>query len=158
MVTRELVELRTTLSALQTRRSTPAFGARRGPDAALTSDASTLCCSLAQQGMKRRGHCPRLAHQPQHGAGASSSRARAGTAGQVHSALVPEPAPQVRASQLDAHRPKVDELMRTYPDITAQRVFEIRCATRWSFAGGYTGVKVLVRRLRLKVPPTPSLE
>ncbi len=110
---------------------------------------------LAQQGMKRRA-IARALHISRNTVREILEQ-HAQARGQVHSALVPEPAPQVRASQLDEHRPKVDELMRTYPDITAQRVFEILRDER-SFAGGYTGVKVLVRRLRPKAPPTPSLE
>lgn len=61
-----------------------------------------------------------------------------------------------RPSKLDSFRPKIDELFRVYPDITAQRVFEI--LREKGFDGGYTVVKDLVRRLRPKKPPTPSLE
>ena len=61
-----------------------------------------------------------------------------------------------RASKLDPFRPKIDELFRCYPDITAQRVFEI--LREKDFDGGYTVVKDLVRRLRPKKAPTPSLE
>ena len=50
--------------------------------------------------------------------------------------------------KLDEYRGKVDELLATFPDITAQRVFEeLRLA---GFAGGYTGVKTLVRSVRPK--------
>ena len=75
---------------------------------------------------------------------------------QEHSVLTPR-RDTVRPSQLDVHRPRIDQLLATYPDITAQRVFEILCDEA-AFAGGYTGVKVLVRRLRPKARPTPSLE
>jgi transposase len=75
---------------------------------------------------------------------------------QVHSALRPKRA-VVRPSQLDTYRPKLEELLRTYPDITAQRVYEtLRAETE--FRGGYTGVKDLVRRIRPKPAPTPSLQ
>jgi len=73
----------------------------------------------------------------------------------AHSAL-PRPRRVVRPSKLDAYRPRVDELLRKYPDITAQRVFEELRAT--GFRGGYTGVKELVRRIRPAPAPTPSLE
>jgi transposase len=59
-------------------------------------------------------------------------------------------------SKLDPFRPQIDELFRLYPDITAQRVFE-RLGEK-GFDGGYTVVKDLVRRIRPKKAPTPSLE
>jgi transposase len=61
-----------------------------------------------------------------------------------------------RASQLDPFRPQIDELLRLYPDITAQRVFE--CLREKGFGGGYTVVKDLVRRIRPKPAPRPSLQ
>lgn len=72
-----------------------------------------------------------------------------------HSAFVPQRT-CVRPSKLDAFRPKIDELLRQYTTITAQRVFEI--LREQGFDGGYTGVKVLVRRMRPKPTATPSLE
>ncbi len=72
-----------------------------------------------------------------------------------HSAL-PVPRRTARASKLDPLRPRVDKLLRTYPDITAQRVFEI-LREQGSYSGGYTIVKVLLRKLRPK-PVKPSLE
>jgi transposase len=72
-----------------------------------------------------------------------------------HSALVRQPL-RPRASKLDSFRPKVDELLRQYADITAQRVFEI--LREQGFEGGYTGVKELVRRVRPKPAPKASLE
>jgi len=72
-----------------------------------------------------------------------------------HSALK-RPRSNARPSRLDAFRAQIDALLKTYPDITAQRVFEI--LREKGFEGGYTGVKVLVRRIRPKPPPTPSLE
>lgn len=53
---------------------------------------------------------------------------------QGHSALRPR-SPRVRSSALDVHRPKVEGLLGTYPDITAQRVFE-SCMRRRSFGVG----------------------
>lgn len=72
-----------------------------------------------------------------------------------HSTL-PVPRVITRTSKLDSFRPQVDELLRQYLDITAQRVFEI--LRERGFDGGYTGVKDLVRRIRPKPPPKPSLE
>lgn len=72
-----------------------------------------------------------------------------------HSAL-PRRHPQHRPSKLDAFRPRVDELFRLYPDITAQRIFEI--LREEGFDGGYTGVKDLARRIRPTKTPQPSLE
>jgi transposase len=71
-----------------------------------------------------------------------------------HTAL-PAPKTIARPSRLDAFRPRIDGLFATFPDITAQRVFEeLRDA---GFDGGYTAVKVLVRRIRPKPSVTPSL-
>jgi transposase len=63
----------------------------------------------------------------------------------------------VRPSKLEPFRGKVDGLLKTYPDITAQRVYEILRGEQ-GYAGGYTVVKVLVRKMRPKPPPTPSLQ
>lgn len=73
----------------------------------------------------------------------------------THSALR-RPRTFTRASMLDAFRPQIDTLLETYPDITAQRVFEI--LREKGFAGGYTAVKDLVRRIRPRPAPTPSLQ
>jgi transposase len=73
-----------------------------------------------------------------------------------HTAL-PVPRRITRASKADAFRPRVEKLFKCYPDITAQRVFEI-LRDEEGFRGGYTGVKVLVRKLRPKQAPKPSLE
>ena len=72
-----------------------------------------------------------------------------------HSALPARRSIQ-RPSKLDPFRPQIDELFRLYPDITAQRVFEI--LREKNFDGGYTVVKNLVRRIRPKKAPKPSLE
>lgn len=80
----------------------------------------------------------------------------AGAREQAHSALRPKRA-LARPSQLDAHLPKVEELLRSYSGITAQRVFET-LRDEVGFRGGYTGVKDLVRRIRPRPAPTPSLQ
>jgi transposase len=72
-----------------------------------------------------------------------------------HSAL-PTPPTYRRASKLDPLRPQIDELLRLYPNITAQRVFE--CRREKDYDGAYTVVKDLVRRLRPKKAPQPSLQ
>lgn len=75
---------------------------------------------------------------------------------QPHTAL-PAPPASPRPSKLDPFREKVDNLLKTYPDITAQRVLETLCEKE-GYDGGYTGVKELVRRMRPRPAPTPSLE
>jgi len=75
---------------------------------------------------------------------------------QGHAALTPPPPRLPRASKLDRFKPRVDGLFKEYPDITAQRVFEILSGE--SFDGGYTAVKKYVRQVRPKPPPKPSLE
>jgi len=72
-----------------------------------------------------------------------------------HCAL-PTSASLRRASKLDPFRSQIDELFRLYPDITAQRVFEILGAR--GFDGGYTVVKDLVRRIRPRKAPRASLQ
>ena len=74
---------------------------------------------------------------------------------QVHSALA-LPRSSKRPSKLDAFRKRIDGLLELYSDITAQRVFEI--LREEGFDGGYTQVKVLVRNIRPKKAPKPSLE
>jgi transposase len=73
-----------------------------------------------------------------------------------HTAL---PVPRIvkRTSKLDPFRPRIEKLLETYKDITAQRVFEI-LRDEEGYGGGYSVVKVLVRKLRPKPPPKPSLE
>jgi len=73
----------------------------------------------------------------------------------VHSAI-PQKLERARPSKLDSFRPQIDVLLRTYLNITAQRVFEELKGK--GFSGGYTGVKDLVRRIRPKPSPEPSLE
>jgi transposase len=75
---------------------------------------------------------------------------------QPHSALLAR-RPVERPSKLDPFRPWIEELLRTYPDITAQRVLE-RLSQEKGYQGGYTVLRLVVRRLRPKKPPEPSLE
>jgi len=75
---------------------------------------------------------------------------------QPHSAL-PAVREAARASKLDPFRGEIDRLLLAYPDITAQRVFEILRGEK-GYQGGDTIVKDLVRRLRPKPAPTPSLQ
>lgn len=70
-------------------------------------------------------------------------------------ALAPPPKRAPRASKLDAFKPRVAELLARFPDITAQRVFEILRSE--SFDGGYTAVKKHMRTARPAPKPTPSL-
>lgn len=71
------------------------------------------------------------------------------------SALAPPPCRAPRASKLDAFKPRVVELLKRFPDITAQRVFEILRSE--GFDGGYTAVKKHMRRVRPPPKPAPSL-
>jgi len=73
-----------------------------------------------------------------------------------HSAL---PAPRMisRASKLDPFRPRINALLEQYSDITSQRVFE-RLRDEEGYLGGDTIVKELVRKIRKKPAPKPSLE
>ena len=72
-----------------------------------------------------------------------------------HQALAKPPLRAPRASKVDAYQVRVAELLRQYPDITAQRVFET--LREEGFTGGYTAVKKYVRRLRPAPRPQPSL-
>ena len=69
-------------------------------------------------------------------------------------AVPPRPARAPRAAKIDAFKPRVAELMLEFPDITAQRVYEI--LRDEGFDGGYTGVKKHVRVARPKPKPAPS--
>jgi transposase len=73
-----------------------------------------------------------------------------------HSALAPRPVRAPREAKIDAHRARIVDLLARYPDITAQRVFEI--LKDEGFTGGYTGVKKHMRLARPAPKPTPSLE
>lgn len=75
---------------------------------------------------------------------------------QPHLALPARPS-VVRPSKLDPFRTAIEQMLTTYPDITAQRVFEILRGEK-DYQGGDSIVKQLVRELRPKPPPTPSLQ
>ena len=72
-----------------------------------------------------------------------------------HVAIEPRPSRVPRPTKLDAYKRRVTELMGRFPDITAQRVFEV--LKDEGFDGGYTGVKRYVRSLRPPPKPAPSL-
>jgi len=67
-------------------------------------------------------------------------------------ALTPAPKRAPPPSKLEPYLEKVQCLLKDYPDITAQRVFEELCLA--GFDGGYTIVKELVRKQR----PKPSAQ
>jgi len=71
-----------------------------------------------------------------------------------HVAIEPRPSRAPRAAKVDAYAARVAELMTRFPDITAQRVYEI--LKDEGFDGGYTGVKRYVRRMRPPPRPAPS--
>jgi transposase len=73
-----------------------------------------------------------------------------------HSALPKPPARAPRPKKTDAFQDRIAELFVRYPDLTAQRVFEI--LSDEGFDGGYTAVKKHVRTLRAPKRPAPSLE
>jgi transposase len=75
---------------------------------------------------------------------------------QPHTALVARRS-IARASKLDPFRPQIEQLLKTYQDITAQRVFEILRDEK-GYSGGDTIVKDLVRKIRPAKAPKPSLE
>ena len=67
---------------------------------------------------------------------------------------LPQPSKRPRRpQQLDAHRDAITHLLVSYPEITAQRVFEELKAR--NFRGGYTQVKERVRAMRPK--PSPQI-
>lgn len=70
-------------------------------------------------------------------------------------AVAPRPKRAPRATQVDPFRARVSGLLERYPDITAQRVFEI--IKEHGFPGGYTAVKKHLRKLRPPPKPAPSL-
>jgi transposase len=73
---------------------------------------------------------------------------------QPHSALPKSPKSAPRAKLTDDVATRVTGLLATYPDITAQRVFEI--LKDEGFVGCYSTVKRHVRGVRPKEKPTPS--
>ena len=74
---------------------------------------------------------------------------------QPHSALQPKAARAPRAKLIDAYAARTAALLDKYPDITAQRMFEI--LRDEGFEGGYTAVKKHLRAVRSKSKPAPSL-
>jgi len=72
-----------------------------------------------------------------------------------HTALSVRQSPP-RASKLDPFRRRIEELLETYKNITAQRVFEI-LRDEEGFTGQYSIVKEVVRKMRPR-SPRPSLE
>jgi transposase len=75
---------------------------------------------------------------------------------QPHTVLKPAPRRAPRAKKTDAYQPRAEKLLEKYPNISAQRVFEE--LQKDGYAGSYTMVKVLVRKLRPKPKATPSLK
>jgi transposase len=72
-----------------------------------------------------------------------------------HIALEARPSRAPRPTKVDLYKARITELTGRYPDITAQRVYEI-LRDEGSDAS-YSGVKRYVRRLRPPPRPTPSL-
>jgi transposase len=72
----------------------------------------------------------------------------------AHSALPPRPSRAPRAQKVDAFKSRVAALLEKYPDITAQRVFEILRTE--GFEGRYTAIKNHVRSVRPAKKPEPS--
>jgi transposase len=83
-------------------------------------------------------------------------RAHAEAREEPHTALSQPPKRVPRAKKTDAYRGRVEQLLAKYTTITAQRVFEI--LREEGYGGGYTAVKKLVRTLRPKPKPKPSLQ
>ena len=73
----------------------------------------------------------------------------------IPTTLPERPARAPRAQKIDAFKPRVAAIMQKYPDVTAQRVFEI--LGEEGFDGSYTAVKNHVRAARPPKKPTPSL-
>ena len=72
-----------------------------------------------------------------------------------HSALPSRPRRAPRSSKLDSFKAMVAEWMTRFPDITAQRIFEMLRAQ--GFTGSHTAVKNYVRSVRPPAKPAPSL-
>ncbi len=108
---------------------------------------------LASQGMTRRAIARAL------GIGRNTVRkllaAHADKRSTPHQGIEPKPQRAPHPSKLDPYRKAVDKLLESFPDITAQRVFEELRAK--GFTGGYTAVKKLVRRIRPQPKPIISL-
>jgi transposase len=63
-----------------------------------------------------------------------------------HTALPAPPARAPRAKKVDGFEETIAKLFERYPDITAQRVFEI--VRGEGFKGGYTAIKRHIRKVR----------
>lgn len=72
-----------------------------------------------------------------------------------HQALSPKAARAPRKTKLAGFEEQAKELLERYPEITAQRILEE--LRERGFGGGYTAVKVYVRRTRPRPKPEPSL-
>jgi transposase len=72
-----------------------------------------------------------------------------------HTALPAPPARAPRAKKVDGFEGRIADLFERYPDITAQRVFEI--VRGEGFKGGYTAIKRHIRKVRPAKKPEPSL-
>ncbi len=71
-----------------------------------------------------------------------------------HVAIERRPSRAPRAAKIDPWKPRVGEIMKRFPDVTAQRVYEILKGE--GFDGGCTGVKKHVRSVRPPPRPEPS--
>jgi len=81
-------------------------------------------------------------------------QARAAAEAHPDTALPPVATTTPRPSKLDVHEARIKELLVAYPSITAQRVFEeLRAA---GYQGGYSIIKVRVRKSRPAKTPEPS--
>jgi transposase len=109
---------------------------------------------LTAQGMSRRAMTRALGVSRNTIRKILSAHAKARDTG--HTALPPRAERLPSPAKIDAYRGRVKELLARYPDITAQRVFEI--LKDEGFPGGYTGVKKHLRRTRPAPKRTPSLE
>ncbi len=69
-------------------------------------------------------------------------------------AVAPAPRRAPRPSKVDPFKLQISALMTKFPDITAQRVFEILRGE--GFGGGYTAIKRHVRAMRPPPKPEPS--
>jgi len=69
-------------------------------------------------------------------------------------AVAPAPRRTPRPSKVDPFKLQISALMTKFPDITAQRVFEILRGE--GFSGGYTAIKKYVRSVRPPPKPKPS--
>lgn len=72
-----------------------------------------------------------------------------------HVAIGPRPSRAPRPSKIDTWKQRIAALIARFPEITAQRVFEI--LREEGFDGGYTRVKTHMRGVRPPAAPTPSM-